>query len=364
MRSAPHDGLSGCDVVRPPPQRARASAKVDPLNVIKRQIHKPNMLVLLDASGSLTGVPGGKFSNSSEVGVDCDDGLKCRGRSQGICRQPSPMHVRRGLPNSTLQGRWRPMRHGSRLSPAEEHARPAAMPARGCRLHSQSVGSCMPSGHTCGPTRECPEWNRCAETDTPCSTPGRVCPDGFCAAAPNIACTDDEDCPRAPRGACVTGGTPTDGCTEDAQCPTERRCLTGERCNRNQDCPRPAVGQCQGSGQTCQRNRDCPYGRCVRQRLCQGQSNSCRFSETSCTPIENNICAAIDNLCAMPINTVTSTNRTPACPLNTDVCDPMIMKTPWACAGRPGVCVAVTGIVHERRRCGPQPRGRSSPNAL
>src|SRR5687767_1170406 len=61
-------------------------ARVDPLTIIKRQIHKPNMLVLLDTSGSLTGVPGGSFDYTDEVGVDCDDGENCRGGlSEGIC---------------------------------------------------------------------------------------------------------------------------------------------------------------------------------------------------------------------------------------------------------------------------------------
>src|SRR5205814_7775155 len=37
-------------------------------------------------SGSLTGVPGGTFDYSKEVGVDCDDGLNCRGGvSSGTC---------------------------------------------------------------------------------------------------------------------------------------------------------------------------------------------------------------------------------------------------------------------------------------
>src|SRR5437762_8490689 len=63
-----------------------AWARVEPLNRITRQIQKPNMLILLDTSGSLTGVPGGSFDASDEVGVDCDDGLNCRGGvSSGTC---------------------------------------------------------------------------------------------------------------------------------------------------------------------------------------------------------------------------------------------------------------------------------------
>jgi len=65
-----------------------ADARVDPLLIISRQIHPPNMLVVLDTSGSLTGVPGGAFDTSTEVGVDCDDGVNCRGGSAtGACYQ-------------------------------------------------------------------------------------------------------------------------------------------------------------------------------------------------------------------------------------------------------------------------------------
>ena len=65
---------------------APAEARVNPLLIISRQIHKPNMLIVLDTSGSLTGVPGGSFATSSEVGVDCDDGSNCRGGdASGTC---------------------------------------------------------------------------------------------------------------------------------------------------------------------------------------------------------------------------------------------------------------------------------------
>src|SRR5436309_1931558 len=65
---------------------APAAARVEPLTRITRQIHKPNMLVVLDTSGSLTGVPGGTFDYTDEVGVDCDNGVNCRGGvSMGSC---------------------------------------------------------------------------------------------------------------------------------------------------------------------------------------------------------------------------------------------------------------------------------------
>jgi hypothetical protein len=63
-----------------------ADARVNPLVVIERQIRKANMLIVLDTSGSMNGVPGGQFQNSAECGVDCDNGVNCRqGGLQGIC---------------------------------------------------------------------------------------------------------------------------------------------------------------------------------------------------------------------------------------------------------------------------------------
>jgi len=45
------------------------------------------MLVVLDTSGSMTGVPGGQFANSTEAGVDCDNGENCRpGGVEGRCQ--------------------------------------------------------------------------------------------------------------------------------------------------------------------------------------------------------------------------------------------------------------------------------------
>jgi hypothetical protein len=62
-------------------------ARVNPLVVIERQLHKGNMLIVLDTSGSMTGVPGGQFANNTEAGVDCDNSANCRnGGVQGLCK--------------------------------------------------------------------------------------------------------------------------------------------------------------------------------------------------------------------------------------------------------------------------------------
>ena len=56
-----------------------ARGKVNPLHIIQHQINKANMLVLLDTSGSMVSPPGGTFDPATEVGVDCNEGVDCRG---------------------------------------------------------------------------------------------------------------------------------------------------------------------------------------------------------------------------------------------------------------------------------------------
>jgi Neisseria PilC beta-propeller domain len=57
-----------------------APANVNPVTLIERQMQKPNMLIVLDTSGSMSLAPGSKESYTSEVGVDCDE-------SDKFCRQ-------------------------------------------------------------------------------------------------------------------------------------------------------------------------------------------------------------------------------------------------------------------------------------
>ena len=42
----------------------RADARVNPLAVVESQIRKANMLIVLDTSGSMNGVPGGQFQHT------------------------------------------------------------------------------------------------------------------------------------------------------------------------------------------------------------------------------------------------------------------------------------------------------------
>ena len=84
-----------------------SEARVNPLVIIERQLHKANMLIVLDTSGSMTGVPGGLFANRTEAGVDCDNGTNCRmGGVLGICTHVGQdLSVGRRLPDWLLPRR-------------------------------------------------------------------------------------------------------------------------------------------------------------------------------------------------------------------------------------------------------------------
>ena len=53
------------------------TANVSPVTLIERQVHKPNMLIVLDTSGSMAFAPGSKENYSSDVGMDCDGDSWC-----------------------------------------------------------------------------------------------------------------------------------------------------------------------------------------------------------------------------------------------------------------------------------------------
>ncbi|HXU83256.1 MAG TPA: hypothetical protein VN914_17805, partial [Polyangia bacterium] len=140
-----------------------AEARVEPLTRITRQIHKPNMLVVLDTSGSLTGVPGGSFDYSDEVGVDCDNGSMCRG---GV-----------------------------------------------------SLGSCEIGGKACVNDTECAS-STCATGRAPCTVAGDCQPiAGHCAT--RQSCYADADCPAQTRGQCAYD---SHSCSTSHPCSLRLRC--------------------------------------------------------------------------------------------------------------------------------------------
>ncbi len=64
-----------------------APAKVSPLEVLSRQLRRPNILLHLDTSGSMFLPPGSSQGSTGELGMDCDNGVDCRtiGTCVGQC---------------------------------------------------------------------------------------------------------------------------------------------------------------------------------------------------------------------------------------------------------------------------------------
>src|SRR3569623_1001800 len=308
---------------------ASADARVDPLLIISRQIHQPNMLVVLDTSGSLTGVPGGAFDTSTEVGVDCDAGVNCRGGSaSGTCYQSGKFCA------SDAQCRTQSCSGDGMSCASNTDCRPLAgqCSQRTCNQYGAncqyascfvagdcplgSTWNCTASGFSCSPSRPCTSTPRCQCGGATCSLGSNCAPYGLCLTASNQTtsqtCSVDSDCPLKSTGTCATGGdTCTSAsscsvklcgdrattCTADSQCGVCSRGTSsrGTYCTRNSDCTRSGAtcsvtaGSCTNINNTC----SIPNYRCQLQpapTLCR-ETNSCVGPANTCTPGPSNTCA-------------------------------------------------------------------------
>src|SRR5258708_14210793 len=232
-----------------------AEARVNPLSLIARQIHKPNILVVLDTSGSLTGVPGGSFDTSDEVGVDCDDGNNCRGgNALGTCAQGGKGCY--SEPDCGLDATCK-VDAQSCGKDADRAPIPGACNQPTCDSQNQNCvhaacfsstdcpastsGTCATSKKACNPSATCTAQfqctygsKSCSSTSTPCAAYA-VCTNAT-GSLTNQQCATDPDCPLKPSGTCAVGGaTCSSGnitacgkvcpdhqtpCSSDAQCNT------------------------------------------------------------------------------------------------------------------------------------------------
>jgi hypothetical protein len=321
-----------------------ADANVNPLTVIERQIKKANMLIVLDTSGSMTGVPGGQFQNSTEAGVDCDDGTNCRqGGVLGICKLWTS---RTCLSDTDCQ-------HGYC---SKDDVTICANTDPDC---PQDPGTCSYTGGTCSATSPCQEQpGSCTATNVACDaghpcasvgyckygthvvcTPPTKCPNiGTCSTNSSQTCQVAGDCPHAGSGGtCSQGGTPYGGCSSDTNCPTYMHCqFSGDSCRSTSDCPVYTSNVCDGGwydGHPCHANNDCwGGGTCVAPPAnpCTGTPNVCNLPPGVCNMHTDNTCTATTNTCSTPTNTC---NMPPAntCqqPVSTtDTCIPSPQGTP------------------------------------
>ncbi len=182
---------------------APAEAKVSPLHSITRQVKKGNMLVVLDTSGSMTGVPGEPFDAATELGVDCDLGDDCREVTQTgqcvIAKQPLS-----GLPrlcSNDAQCRVGQCKYGT--DPCLQDfdcptvGSVCSKDGKPCQYNSDcspQMSTCKVSLAACSSVQPCPPAGRCSDGNTVCNNPGGSCPVRYCSDKPTQSCAADADC--------------------------------------------------------------------------------------------------------------------------------------------------------------------------
>lgn len=315
-----------------------APARVEPLVVIERQIHKANMLIVLDTSGSMTGVPGGQFANSTECGVDCDNGANCRqGGVMGVCAARTS---RTCLSDDDCQHGYC-QKDGVTICAANsdcpQDVATCSYTGGTCSQNSDcpaQTGTCSLSAGTCTTNANCPAAGNCSNSGAVCLNPGGACPvSGRCSLSSATVCTQTSDCPPASStGTCSQGNTPHGGCTADDDCPAVSQCqYTGESCRRASDCPTPTSGTCSFTGATCRKNKDCwSWESCTfLANPCVGVATSCVLPQDVCNPATNN-CVAAANTCNAPSNTcvVPPVNACIQPASSSDTCVPSPQGTP------------------------------------
>jgi hypothetical protein len=285
-----------------------ALARVEPLTRITRQIHKPNMLILLDTSGSLTGVPGGSFDTTDEVGVDCDDGDKCRGGvSIGTCDANGKACSSDAMcTTSTCQTGLAACVTDSDCQPIAGHCATGQTCFVDGDCPAQTSGTCPNNGHSCSPGHNCTVINRCTANNITCSTDSD-CKPGLCADGVST-CNTGNDCPYATSGGtCTYGTTPAGGCASVGNCPARPAVCSDDpnhTCASVNDCG----GTCKKAHTACTSNANCTVQHgdsCdFSGKTCSVPANSCLLPRQACSILyttnicrDTNACVPIANPC-------------------------------------------------------------------
>ncbi len=313
------------------------TANFDPLAIIKRQIHKPNMLIVLDTSGSMASVPAGEFTGITEVGVDCDDGINCKGTARGRCK-----NSRLACDNDTNCAVSRCSYTGNDCDTSAECVATGKCSITGkwCKLATDCAtgqGKCTVTG-----------WETCNASD-PCTGVGK------CAKGTMATCYNPQKCVA---GKCASGGA---NCSTDATCPvgncTQGTCNTGGAfCKSNADCPK-AAGKCANDvTRTCTANTDCVAVKrcryktgitCTSDAQCADTVGTCRSkpcSLSSCLCSSNSQCPDTKGTCSLDpgIQCTSSAN----CPSRAGVCYLDRGKTCWDhdICGEVGPCLKTANV--------------------
>jgi hypothetical protein len=339
-----------------------ADARVNPLVIIERQIHKANMLIVLDTSGSMTGVPGGSFSSLSEAGVDCNNGTNCRNSGvQAVCKTSG----RTCLSDTDCRvGRCS-------LTPALACSDDVPCPAVSstCSVTGGVCSSdlpcpaqpstCSATGVVCDATHPCAAYATCQYGNMVCNpADDHPCPaTGYCQKDPTKVCNNDNQCPQnTSGGSCSSGGTPPSGCSDQSDCPVMTKCQgTDETCRGDITCPGPSKGRCNISGDVCNNNSQCKTDGdfCVQwTNSCMGPPNPCTLPFSKCDSVSasQNSCIGQTNTCTAHLNTCVSAG-TNVCQPPPDLTDTCI---PGPKGGKPGpirMCVTSNTVCTQDKDC-------------
>jgi hypothetical protein len=339
--------MAALGVVAPSP----AEARVNPLLIISRQIHKPNMLVVFDTSGSLTGVPGGSFQTSTEVGVDCDDGANCRGgeavgtcaasgkscSSDADCRSPTCKLDRTDcVANSDCMPQPGKCTQLTCDSSNSNCVNATCFASSDCP--ASTTGTCVSTKLACNPVAKCTSKLSCTYGSGTCSSVSTPCP-AYAVCKDNAGalttqqCSVDADCPyKTTGGTCAIGG---------ASCSTVGSCAKvcpnkTTSCSADSACGVCSSGSTFSGGPYCSVKADCQKSSAscnVTSGACSTSNNKCNFPRLSCTVVQASNPCLETNSCVGPANSCTP-GPTNSCVAGTagDICKIT------AAAGTTGMC--------------------------
>lgn len=190
-----------------------AWARVSPINQIGRQVQKGNMLIVLDTSGSMTGVPGELFDTATELGVDCELGQNCRVvDTTGRCETAQSPIID---PQTNMITGWQRRICANDAACRSGRCRDGGDPCMADADCPTSGSTCSATGEPCQYNSDCmPQFAQCSAGVGMCSSVNPTCPPAGECEFGGATCTN-------PGGACgtsVCANNPSQNCTTDLDC--------------------------------------------------------------------------------------------------------------------------------------------------
>jgi hypothetical protein len=225
----------------------RAAARLDPLQIVNAQIVRPNILIVLDTSGSMSWRP----SDQTNVGGDCYQGQNCVNATANQCADGSSCSPANTCQNGTTA------------------CTPGVMSY--CTNGSAcSTGMVCPTTHTLCGGATCRDGSACSNTCTYgtnvlCGGSNPACPSNTCSGAtcPSGTCNTST-------GVCQGTGIPYCGTFSNhsnrCSTATDTTCTKSGGVYVPTNCPgyycTANSGTCSLSGSPCDQDSDCPANSC------------------------------------------------------------------------------------------------------